>query len=310
MESLFGINGLMFWSQREIRLRHQFEDHFAAELMEILHAENPAWQFIQIDGPLLTPKANINPNYTNDDVWVQENPIDKSLEEEFFKWIRDTEISVIIDRLPNNSEPHISQLKDLITNDDDYEPHRPWVANIFECWLDNLKKRPTQLVLRPETTPSSYVYAQHLLNTHAGVKPPFVIWQTGKSFRREQDQVTKNMRLKEFYQQEFQCIYTADTMNDYHAAVLEPVRKMIGEMIGKPTRIVESDRLPSYSEITMDVEVDNGDKWMEVCSISRRTDFPGKVRFQAKKKIVEKDLLVLEISIGLDRCVYNFEQGR
>jgi glycyl-tRNA synthetase len=116
------------------------------------------------------------------------------------------------------------------------------------------------------------------------------------------------MRLKEFYQQEFQCIYTADTLNDYHAAILEPVRKMLGEVIGLPTRIVESDRLPSYSLKTMDVEVDNGDKWMEVCSISKRTDFPEKAKFQTKKGLVEKDLLVLEVAIGLDRVVYNFEQ--
>lgn len=164
------------------------------------------------------------------------------------------------------------------------------------------------LVLRPETTPGSYVYAQHLVNNHGGARPPFVVWQTGKSFRREQDQVTKNMRLKEFYQQEFQCIYTADTANDYHAAILEPVRIMLGEMIGLPTRIVASDRLPSYSQVTMDVEVDNGDKWMEVCSISRRTDFPQKIAFQGKKGVVEKDMFVLEVAIGLDRCVYNFER--
>ncbi len=50
-------------------------------------------------------------------------------------------------------------------------------------------------------------------------------------------------------------------------------------------------------------------RWMEICSISRRIDFPQKAKFQTKKKIVEKDLLVLEISIGLDRCVFNFEQG-
>lgn len=321
MESLFGINGLMFWSQREIRLRRQFEEHFAAELMEILRAENPAWHFIQIEGPLLTPQSNINPDYTNDDVWTQENPIDKCLEEEFFRWIKDTDVYDVVDRLSKLKFDDPSFLKDLLSyvidlnerlnhEGDRYAPHRPWVADIFETWLDSLKKRPTQLVLRPETTPSSYVYAQHLLNSHSGVKPPFVVWQTGKSFRREQDQVTKNMRLKEFYQQEFQCIYTADTMNNYHSAVLEPVREMIGEMIGLPTRIVESDRLPSYSEITMDVEVDNGDKWMEVCSISRRTDFPDKARFQTKKGTVEKDLLVLEISIGLDRCIYNFEQRR
>jgi glycyl-tRNA synthetase len=167
-----------------------------------------------------------------------------------------------------------------------------------------------ELALRPETTPSSYVYAQYLLNHHTGTKPPFVMWQAGKSFRREQDQVTKNMRLKEFYQQEFQCIYTADTGADYHTEILEHVRKMINDQLSLPTRLVPSDRLPSYSEITTDVEVDNGDKWMEVCSISRRTDFPQKAVFQSKKGTVEKDLLVLEVAIGLDRCIYNWQQAR
>lgn len=276
MEPLFNINGLMFWTEREIRLRRQFEDHFAAEMKTILLAENPAWQFIQIEGPLLTPRDKINPNYTNDDVWVQQ---------------ADEEIDI----------------NDMISD--------PYV---IPAEMENY--RPDgDLVLRPETTPSSYEYACHVLKNHSGVKPPFVIWQTGKSFRREQDQVTKNMRLKEFYQQEFQCIYAADTLNDYHTAVLEPVREMLAEMVGrgKRTRIVESDRLPSYSEITMDIEVQTEsyvfatekNQWMEICSISRRTDFPMKAKFQTKKKIVEKDLLVLEIAIGLDRCVYTFEQG-
>lgn len=247
MESLFNINGLIFWTEREIRLREQFSSHFAFMMEQILLETNPAWRMLQIEAPILTPRHEINPNYTNQDIWVQET----------------TE-----------------------------------------------QENSNQLVLRPETTPGSYIYAKHLLETHSGIKPPFCVWQVGKSFRREQDQVTKNMRLKEFYQQEFQCIYAADTMNDYHSAVLEPVKRMISEMIGLPSRIVESDRLPSYSDITMDVEIDNGDKWMEVCSISRRTDFPIKAKFQTKKKLVEKDLLVLEIAIGLDRCVYNFEQKK
>lgn len=244
MESIFNINGLMFWSDREIRLRRRFEEHFAAELQKALLSENSAWQFIQIEAPLLTPRSLINTNYTNEDVWIQES---------------------------------------------------------FDS---------EELVLRPETTPGSYAYACHLLHhsSENGIRPPFVVWQSGKSFRREQDQVTKNMRLKEFYQQEFQCIYSADTLNDYHTSILEPIRLMIAEMIGFPTRIVDSDRLPSYSQVTKDVEVDNGDKWMEVCSISRRIDFPEKARFQTKKGIVEKDLMVLEVAIGLDRCVYNFEQ--
>ena len=142
------------------------------------------------------------------------------------------------------------------------------------------------------------------MNTYSGTKPPFVVWQVGKSFRREQTQPTKYCRFKEFYQMEFQCIYTTDTANDYHANILEPVRKMIEHVIKKPTRIVESDRLPSYSEITMDIEVDTGERWMEVCSISRRTDFPAKAKFSTKKGLVKKSLYVLEVAIGLDRCVY------
>lgn len=177
-----------------------------------------------------------------------------------------------------------------------------------DIWVQEVLDTETPLALRPETTPSSYVYAQHLLNSHPPQKPPFMVWQAGKSFRREQEQPIKHMRLKEFYQQEFQCVFAADTENDYHSNILEPVRRMISETVSLPTRIVESDRLPSYSLKTMDVEVDNGDKWMEVCSISLRTDFPQKARFQSKKGIIEKDLLVLEVAIGLDRCVYNYNQ--
>ncbi len=260
MEPLFNVNGLMFWTEREIRLRRQFEDHFAFTMQQILLETNPAWRMIQVEGPQLTPWANINPNYTRDDIWSQEVDYSDSMGE-------------------------CNGCSALIPKD-----------------------KSVRLALRPETTPSSYVYACHLLNNHSGTKPPFVVWQSGKSFRREQEQVTKNMRLKEFWQQEFQCIYTADTMNDYHEAVLEPVEKMLGEMIGKQTRIMPSDRLPSYSDETVDVEVDNGDKWMEICSISRRTDFPQKAKFQTKKKLVEKDLLVLEIAIGLDRVLYCHEK--
>jgi glycyl-tRNA synthetase len=242
MESLFEVNGLMFWTEREIRLRRQFAEHFSKTLYDILLETNPAWRFIEIEAPLLTPRKHINSNYTNQDVWVQEQP------------------------------------------------------------------EGEELVLRPETTPGSYVAAGHLLTHHTGIKPPFVVWQSGKSFRREADQVTKNMRLKEFYQQEFQCIYAADTLNDYLTAILIPVQNMLAEVVGYPARIVASDRLPSYSEVTMDVEVDNGDKWMEICSISKRLDFPYKARFNTKKGLVEKDLLVLEVAIGLDRCVYNFQK--
>ncbi|ARQ10409.1 hypothetical protein NXC12_CH02392 [Rhizobium etli] len=74
------------------------------------------------------------------------------------------------------------------------------------------------------------------------------------------------------------------------------MRRMIASLIHQPTRVVPSDRLPAYSEVTMDIEVDNGDNWMEVCSVSRRTDFPQRYRTQPKKgAAVDHDVLVLEI---------------
>ncbi len=180
-----------------------------------------------------------------------------------------------------------------------------------DIWVqEQLAETDAPLVLRPETTPSTYVYMQHILGNHSRTRLPLCVWQAGRSYRREQEQPSRHMRLKEFWQLEFQCAYTADSGNDYHAAVLEPVRRMIAALIPLPTRIVPSDRLPAYSQTTVDVEVDNGDKWMEVCSISRRTDFPERYRTQPKKgPAMEHDVLVLEIAIGLDRCVYNWNMA-
>ena len=97
-----------------------------------------------------------------------------------------------------------------------------------------------------------------------------------------------------------------------------PVMAMIEEMVGKTCVLVESDRLPDYSDVTIDVECQletgpmmRADRRMELCSISKRTDFTTKARFEAKKHgvttIIAKDLLVLEVAIGLDRCVHSFE---
>lgn len=166
-----------------------------------------------------------------------------------------------------------------------------------------------KLALRPETTPGSYAYAQMMLANNSA-KPPFVVWQVGKSFRREQDQVTKNMRLKEFYQQEFQCIYTADSACDYQSATQNSIVKMINEAVPGELRVLPSDRLPEYSERTIDIEIKIGEHFMELASISRRKDFPATFKTTQKDgKIVEKELKVLEIAIGLDRCVYAFEKA-
>ncbi|RYD60283.1 MAG: hypothetical protein EOP83_19765 [Verrucomicrobiaceae bacterium] len=109
-----------------------------------------------------------------------------------------------------------------------------------------------------------------------------------------------NLRYNEFYQLEFQCAYKANSKADYRAAVEPVVAEAIRKITGvRETRIVPSDRLPSYSMITNDIEVPYTHpgstatvmKWKEMCSISTRTDFP------------VEDVHVLEIAIGLDRLV-------
>lgn len=245
MDNFYNKNGLIFWTAREIAVREMFRDYFARQMEATLKASNNMWRMYNIEAPLLTPKALVNKNYSEDDIFV--------------------------------------------TSED--------------------------LVLRPETTPGSYQWLRSMFDLNSDKRPPICVWQAGKSFRREQDQPTKFVRLKEFYQQEFQCVFTADSANDYHTLFQEPVAHMIRDMVGLPTRIVKSDRLPSYSNSTVDVEVlvkEDEERWMEVCSMSLRTDFPGKAKFTATKgimsKVVEKDLLVAEIAIGLDRCVWNFVQ--
>lgn len=221
MENLYNKNGLIFWTEEEIKLRRSLEDYFSSEILSSLKKQNAAFQMIQVEAPLLTPREFINKNYTDDDMW---------------------------------------------------------------CFFDT--------VLRPETTMGSFKYAEKLLSSYNEIKfkPPIIVWQHGKSFRKEQDQPTKFMRLKEFYQLEFQVIFSMNTSNDYSVNLYPDVLKIISSMIGD-CRIEESDRLPDYSEQTIDIVCVKSE--MEVCSMSKRKDFQG--------------YKVIEIAIGTDRCIYNFK---
>jgi glycyl-tRNA synthetase len=221
MENLYNKNGLIFWTQEEIKLRRMFEDYFSSEILSSLKKQNSAFSMIQVEAPLLTPIELINKGYTEKDIWM--------------------------------------------------------IGDV---------------ALRPETTMGSFEYAKHILSGHNEIKQklPIVIFQHGKSFRREQDQPTKFMRLKEFYQLEFQIIFSQNTANDYSIKLYPDVLKAISNMIGD-CRIEESDRLPDYSEQTTDIVCVKSD--MEVCSMSKRKDLDG--------------YKVIEIAIGTDRCIYNFQ---
>jgi glycyl-tRNA synthetase len=220
MHSLYEVNGLVFWSEEEIRVREMLKQHFVASITDNLKVQNRGFEIVQVEAPLLTPKEFINPAYTEKDVYAI----------------------------------------------DEY-------------------------VLRPETTMGTYKAIKMLTNPHADRKfrLPLCVWQHGKSFRREQDQPTKMMKLKEFYQLEFQIAFAPTTANDYSTSLIPAVAQAIAVMIG-PCRTENSDRLPDYSEMTIDVVCERNN--MEVCSISKRKDLA--------------DTKVLEVAIGTDRCVFNF----
>ena len=231
MEQLYNVNGLIFWTEEEINARKLVESRLVWVLKNRLKQMNRAWEFFQVEAPILTPWAYINKNYTDADLFATNGTA-----------------------------------KDSAGND-------------------------SNLIARPETTMGSYEYAKHLLNPHNAekVRMPLVVWQHGKSFRREQDQPTKFMRLKEFHQLEFQCIYSPSTGADYYTPLIADTASVLSRLVGE-CRVVPSDRLPDYSEMTMDIEhVESG---MELVSCSKRRDFEG-----AK---------VIEIAVGTDRVVSKF----
>ena len=164
---------------------------------------------------------------------------------------------------------------------------------IDDIWSTNGVVAEEEIVLRAETTASSYSYAHYLMGQQGGnVKLPLCVWQVGKSFRREENDGASAAKLRffEFYQQEFQCIYSKSTGADYITPTIESVSEEISNITAKQTRIVASDRLPSYSEKTLDIEIENDGHWREMCSVSKRIDF-------------SETAYVLEVAVGLDRLV-------
>lgn len=141
------------------------------------------------------------------------------------------------------------------------------------------------LYLRAETTPSSYAVARHI-----GGKLPLCVWQAGKVFRRETNDGASaaKLRFNDFWQLEFQCIYRTDTKADYRASLLDRLVPHVRRVTAREVRVIESDRLPSYSESTLDIEVIHNGQWREVASCSIRTDYSPETR-------------VCEIAFGLDR---------
>lgn len=249
--ALYDIGGLRFWTQEEIEFRRLIQARLKTVLQDTLTKMNPAWKFVETEGPVLVPRDRVNPNYGDDDLFVT-----------------------------NHTAGGVA------------------------------------LCLSPETTDSSYTFAKWLMKSDKRYQhPPLCVWQARKSFRRENTDgaTAAKLRFNDFYQLEFQCIYKLGRKEengvvvkfsaDYKKAVLAALKKELWRFYGDGVigeggvRVTPSDRLPSYSKETTDLEVwhistvTGLEMYREVASVSLRTDFG------------VEDYEVLEVAFGLDRLV-------
>ena len=138
--------------------------------------------------------------------------------------------------------------------------------------------------LRPETTAGTFAALGALFPQQAQrmKRLPVCLWQAGKSFRDEAHGETMRatkLRLREFWQQEFQLFCRPDTKADYLGAALAALTARFGG------EAAPADELPHYSRRTVDWHM----RGLEVAGCSERTDWP--------------DGVVFEVAIGLDRLV-------
>lgn len=162
--------------------------------------------------------------------------------------------------------------------------------------------------LRAETTIGSYEMAQHYLRA-TKMRAPLCVWTLGQSFRQERSDgaTAAKLRFNAFYQLEFQCIYSEGTTAPIAQTVRDALVPVVARLTDSEARLIPSDRLPSYSRETIDIEVDtmsgmdkftrdrDKSEWREVASTSIRTDFPAIPG--------HKPYEVFEVAFGMDRMV-------
>lgn len=158
-----------------------------------------------------------------------------------------------------------------------------------DLWALRASHDDREMVMRAETTASTYDFVRRNF-PHKALRLPSCFWQASKSYRREKQSRASRLRFFEFTQLELQCLYSRDSKADYRAAVMPALERSLSWLCSAESRVVPSDRLPSYSESTLDVEVRHMGSWREVASVSLRNDF-------------REDVMNLEVAVGLDRVV-------
>lgn len=68
--ALYGVGGLRFWSEEEIELREAFQGSLVRAVRRALLGVNMGWKFERCEGPTLTPRGQVSPAYSEDDLFV------------------------------------------------------------------------------------------------------------------------------------------------------------------------------------------------------------------------------------------------
>ena len=311
MKHVYDANNLPFWSERDLEIRDHLVRSMAEEVRRTLSSRNRAWSVERIESPMLIPRDLLSEEYSDSKMFVQQTRV-TSLRADFLAdWpsldesLRNRVLD--IERADEASRREIRATVES-SSPEDAENWPDIIDHAVRNWAAIRRVPLRELVLRPETTPATYEWMRQEI-VASSRSMPYCCWQLNKSFRREQDQPTRHMRLKEFWQQEFQCAYSSDTFDDYQALLVPSVKRIVEENTRCPARVVVADRLPKYSVATFDVEVWNSEKWMEICSISKRIDFP-EVRLPSKKDKEPPTILVAEVATSPDRQTYCLERWR
>lgn len=170
----------------------------------------------------------------------------------------------------------------------------------FPLWSAVSTSDSEKLWLRPESTKGTYQMFDVLFPQDSEFKKnlPVCLWQSGLSFRVEQDKTFRHLRFKQFYQLEFQIAYSETTKADYHLIAADTMHKFLLDRF--PSMFVareylKDDELPFYSKTTADLYLSQENERWEVIAISNRTDFK---------------VPIIEISCGLDRLTYLLGSNR
>ena len=305
MEQIYDYNNLPFWSEEDILARQQLSQAFHDAFARALSQRNRAWLVERVEAPMLIPRELLSPEYTEEQIFCIPAkatslrwPCAQALREDP-PLARRLAQSLSLDR----AMPDWHEALDRVQDESQAASWPAALDELARAWASESNLAPKELALRPETTPATYAWMLRRLQSQANLAP-YCCWQLNKSFRREQDQPAKHVRLKEFWQQEYQCAYASDSHEDWHLFCVEPVKAIIEQLTRCPARIVVSDRLPDYSLCTIDIEVWNSEKWMEICSISKRVDFPDEFRFPAKASAPAREMIVAEVATSPDRQRY------